>query len=204
MPMIALLRKSVRKSVRYYAALTLMGLMVARPATALSEGQITQCNRLIAVINQGEAIDQRFTEETQALARFREVQNFAEFKAVAQEMSIAFSTISDEINAYLGDVNAIELADEALVAYQDAYTEQGRTFSILLRDATELFGRVSALEINTNGDPTPESAQQLMELAPRFQELDFQTNVAESRRNIDAVISDINAYCGVTPSVEGE
>ncbi|MEM8641652.1 MAG: hypothetical protein AAGG51_22965 [Cyanobacteria bacterium P01_G01_bin.54] len=185
------------------SAVTLMGIMVTLLVTACGESKVAQCNKLIEVINRGEEIDQKFEEETQALAGFEEIQNLAEFKEAAQGMSNAFGTIADEVDSYLEEVNAVELADEELVAYQATYAEQGQTFSGLIREASELFGKVSDLEVKPDGDPTPESAQQLMELAPSFQELDFQTSVGESSQDIDAVISDINTYCGVTPDAAG-
>ncbi|NEO87384.1 MAG: hypothetical protein F6J87_24465 [Spirulina sp. SIO3F2] len=189
------------KRIRRFSAVTLVGVMVTLTATACGETKVAQCNKLIEVINKGEEIDQKFEAEAQALSNFDNASNFAEFKDAASAMATAFGSIADDVDTYLEEVNAVELSDEELATQQEKYAEQGVTFSGLIRSASDLFAQVSELDSDDNGDPTPDSSQQLMDLAPGFE--DFSRNVETSSQEIDTVITNINTYCGVTPEEGG-
>lgn len=179
-----------------FSSATLVGVMVTLLATACGESKVAQCNKLIDVINKGEEIDQKFEDEAAALAGFDKAESFEDFKTAAGEMSTAFGAIAEDVTTYLKEVDVVELADEELVGYRDAYAAEGESFSGFIGNASDLFDQVSQLE------ETPEGYQQLTELAAGFNE--FSTDVDASSARIDDIIDDINGYCGVTPEGAAE
>ncbi|MGB0560283.1 MAG: hypothetical protein ACPGVO_00570 [Spirulinaceae cyanobacterium] len=188
-----------RQPYQRYAAVTLMGVMVTLLVTACGESQVAQCNKLIEVINKGQEVDQDFEED---LAGFEGIEKIEEFKVVAQKISNTFSTIEEEINSHLEDVEAIQLSDEELVAYQESYIQEVDSYASLMRETSNLFGEVDDLEVKSDGDLTPENAQKIMDLAANFEELDFEISLQASNQRFIALNSDINTYCGVNPDTE--
>lgn len=177
--------------------MTLVGGILTLSATACGETKVAQCNKLIEVINKGEEIDQKFEADAESLNRFGSNDEFSEFKDIANAMATVFGAIADDVDTYLEDVNAVKLADEKLVTQQESYAEQGKVFSGLIRGASKLFATVSELDADDNGAPTPDSSQQLMDLADGFEE--FSQNVETSSQEIDTIITEINTYCEVMP-----
>lgn len=185
------------KRFQRFFAMALVGVMITFSATACGETKVAQCNKLIEVINKGEEIDQKFEADAESLNSFDSAEDFLEFKDAASAMATVFGAIADDVDTYLEAVNAVKLADEELATQQESYAEQGELFSGLIRGASNLFAKVSELDADDNGAPTPDSSQQLMDLANGFEE--FSQNVENSSQGIDTIITKINTYCEVMP-----
>lgn len=145
--------------------LSLVLLVFAFAIAACGESRVSQCNRLIEVIDDGHALMRDFDQQTP--------------RSTAQ--------LSRKLDALVEEVKAVELSDQQLQTYRDRFAQ-------IYSDLSDSFSTTStALASAQEAGSNKSGLQQVQQARNQVEQASQQAEKAA--KQADAIAAEINAYC---------
>jgi predicted component of type VI protein secretion system len=157
-------------------------------ASCSQQDKVDQCSNLIAVLNQGEPLVNKFETESKNLEKsIGESKDLTEFKANVAKAETVFNRIVGDLNQHVEAVRTVELTDAGLKGFQQQYVTSGQEMGQQVQEIGQVFTQVSKI------DGKPEDEQQLEQLDSQFQAASNELDTAGKKS--DKVVEEINNYC---------
>lgn len=167
--------------------------------------KVAQCNDFIEVSNDLGTQGETFGQELEAELN-EQLSGSSDFGAIANDLNTAADTIDTKAGEFvqsstsqLGDV---ELQDETLQGYQSSYIELINTMGTRIDDMTTAVRGMADVFEGINPEALTSQAQvqqleaQLIQAEAAVNEAVAELDKTEAEE--DALISEINSYCGAT------
>lgn len=165
-------------------------LVLVAPAIAQAQAPpVDECNEFAAIVNRNQAIFDTFETDIETFSSdLADAETLDEIRDAASRYVEAVDLVTDDLNTFVSDLDALAFSDETLATYRDDY-------------ADVVIGFESALSIVASAmDNVAESASEA-ELADNLEAVQTDTTAAIS--DIDTlavdegnVIDGLNTYCG--------
>jgi hypothetical protein len=167
----------------------MVGMSLSTGLVACGPSKVTQCNALVAEINKGKDLSQKFLSAGKEMEkRGATVKNIEQFRAMVTDTSQTFVTLTGNLDQYIGTVKAVELKDEKLVGYRDRMVSSYTEVSTAVKSFTKSLDKLKTLEATPAGQKLIQESEQEMEVEGK--------RMSEAGKEETKINDEINAYCG--------
>ena len=171
----------------------MLGALIALGLTGCGASKVSQCNNLAAVVNQTQTFMPEFETDIQAFSESAaQVKNLDDIKAAASQYTAAVDKVVTNLDTLVQDLGTISLKDETLIQFRDDYIGVVQGFSTALEEASQAMNLVVTVASEDDLPATIEASQQQTVSAVEAIE-----NLSQTEATL---ITDVNAYCGATPT----
>ncbi|MCA1992037.1 MAG: hypothetical protein LDL41_08310 [Coleofasciculus sp. S288] len=170
------------------SALTTVGVVITALVSGCGETKVSQCNKLIEVINKGQPLVAEFQQETiKASSSLVSTDNSSAVKQQATQSATVFNKFASDWDKYNQEIKAVELADEKIIGFQKRYGEAGDKLGQGIRDMSKVMTELS--EVKT----TPQSLGTLQKVSSDLNTIS--QKLVSVGQESDKVVTELNSYC---------
>jgi chromosome segregation ATPase len=163
-------------------------LGVATILGSCGESKISQCNKLIAEINQGQTAYQKSTEQMRNLGNFNP-KNPEEMKAQINKVRDSLGAFVQDLRKVSQNTKVITVEDEQLKQLRDSYATQLEAISVGLDDSGKAISSLGAINFT--------SVEALKQVEASTKQIgDSIQKVSKAGQDANRVVGEINTYCG--------
>jgi parvulin-like peptidyl-prolyl isomerase len=186
--MIESLRMLPGRSVTWILTAFIVGCPVSSAIAAPSNpaSKAAQCDTLLAVVNQGEALSQKFdAASAQMDQKGKGVTTIEGFRNMTQEMAGQFTALTADLEQYTQKVRTVQVEDKTLIGLRDRSVQNYQDLAIALKDMTRSLQQLSS----------PQTSSEM--ISPIVEEMDGQSKQMDVLTlKEEKITQEFNKYCG--------
>ena len=163
-------------------------LGLATVLTSCGESKISQCNKLIAEINQGQTVYQKSADAMKGVGGFNPTK--------PDEMKAQITKVKDSLGAFVADIRrvkegikALAVGDKQLQTLRDDYANQLETISVGFEDSSKAISSLGTIKFTA-----PDAVKQVETSTKAIG--DSIQKVSKAGQESNRVMGEINSYCG--------
>lgn len=172
-------------------SLLLISPLILGLATVLAscgESKISQCNKLVAEINQGQTVYQKSADAMKGVGGFNPTK--------PEEMKAQITKVKESLGAFVADIRkvkegikALAVEDKKLLTLRDDYATQLEAIAVGFEDSSKAISSLGAINF-TGADAVKQVETSTKEIGNSIQK------VSKAGQESNRVVSEINTYCG--------
>ena len=162
-------------------------LGLATVLVSCGESKVSQCNKLIGEINQGQTVYQKSADAMKNIGGFNPTK--------PEEMKAQITKIKDSLEAFVGDlrkvnqgIKALALEDKKLKELQNNYSTQLEVMSVGFEDSSKAISSLGTINF-TAPDAVKQVESSTKGIAESIQK------VSKAGQESSLVVGEINTYC---------
>lgn len=152
------------------------------------ESKISQCNKLVAEINQGQTVYQKSADAMKGLGGFNPTK--------PEEMKAQITKVKDSLGAFVADIRkvkegikALKVEDKQLLTLRDDYANQLEAISVGFEDSSKAISSLGTINFTA-----PDAVKQVETSTKAIG--DSIQKVSKAGQESNRVVGEINTYCG--------
>ena len=166
----------------------LTGLLVS----SCSESKVSQCNKVISIVNKLQPLSENLQKDLRSIEQPKNPEDFNQIKQVVTKTSELFQKASADVGNIKTELRGTNLSDEKLKGFQTTYVANIEKVETGLKSLGEITQKASQVKNRAELENLGKANQQ--DLVKNFQQAD------EAIKENQKIGSEINTYCGATPT----
>jgi methyl-accepting chemotaxis protein len=163
----------------------ILGLVTA--LASCGESKVSQCNKLVAEINQGQAVYQKSADAMKGVGGFNPTK--------PEEMKAQVTKVKESLGAFVADIRkvkegikALAVEDKKLLTLRDDYATQLEAISVGFEGSSKAISSLGAINF-TGADAVKQVETSTKEIGDGIQK------VSKAGQESNRVVGEINTYC---------